>query len=116
MSISPFIITKSDKGYLVTWPSDKFVPIHTRSGFENLLKFLFETCKIDIARLMVQRLDSWEILYIDSISFYQNYQGHLADAISKRYVVMGVVAKTEEEAISIRDQLDKQLVWKILKD
>lgn len=114
--MSQFNIINSDKGFLVTWPTDKFVPIRTRSGFENLLKFLFEECKIDIARLMIERLDDWEILYVDSVSFYQNYQDYLADAINKRYVVTGIVAKTEKEATMIRDRLDRQLMWKILKD
>jgi|LakMenE18May11ns_1017448.scaffolds.fasta_scaffold8733287_2 hypothetical protein len=116
MSVSPFIIQETPKGWTVTWPTDKFVPIHTRDGFDKLIRFLFEKCDVDIARLMIQRLDGWDVLYIDSLNFYQNYQGYLADAIQKRHVVLGVIARTKEEADKIAECLDKQLVWSILKD
>ena len=107
---SPFKLHKIKNKYTITWPT--FHNIRGNETCYNLLTLLFERFKLCYVQLLLN--DNNMVTINDSI-WYSNGGMHYSEWLMSQYDITGVVFDKKEEALALKDELEKRYMWKILK-
>lgn len=110
---SPFIITNEHKNlFTVSWPT--YTDIRTIDGKMKLLTVIFNDCKIFDEVGLVIKLSSEEVnvLWIKPEVYFR--KDEIGNYMQDYYTIVGVTFRKLEFAETIKDYLEKKLIWKIL--
>ena len=107
---SPFELNEVKRKYTITWPT--FHDIRGNETCYNLLKLLFERFKLAYVQLL---LDNDNMVTINAEVWYTSSGKHYSEWLMSQYSITGVVFDKKENALELRDELEKRYMWKLLK-
>lgn len=114
MTNSPFLLTTSKNQWAVHWPT--FKNIKDKLYNIILLDIIFGEIKCDQAGLsLLFDDDNSQVLWIDSIMWFQDNKKQYSEYLQDMYQIQGVVFRNKSEALQFQDILEKKYIWKVLK-
>jgi len=109
----PITSLQNDK-YMLSWPDwDNIKRFATK---KLLIDLLFKDMKVKEAGFALDISDGKvDIMWVDCKFWTRDSNGEYARYLEDMYTIKGVAFNSEDEAIKLKDYLEKKYIWKTLQ-